>query len=140
MRYFRLYAIGATIVIAGVMLALYQYDLATNYVPVEGHVSEIATLCRLEKTDQYIVAREEHKTNAVPCEMAQAAIQPGQRFAGYKIVPQTEISWNYVSPVDHMSHTGHTQRDGDRNKWPAPGSVIKIYAHKTKAAKSAFVT
>jgi len=140
MRHFRLYVFGALVLFGAGMWAWSEIDLKINYVPVNGTVVATNQTCHLEKENNFILAREKKSTNEVPCDLATAAVQPGQKFEGYTIEPRTNIRYSYTSPVDHAVHEGETWRSGTPDRWPDPGAPITIYAGKTKADMSKFVT
>ncbi len=139
MRY-RFYGLLAVPVIFGAMFGGFYLDLSLNYVPVAGMITSTSVLCHLQKGRDKVADKVTHKTIEVPCAIAQDAVRPGQTWAGFTVTPVTTIYYGYVSPVDKAWHTGSTTRAGGADKWPAPGTHVRIYAHKKQADTAKFVT
>lgn len=112
-----------------------QYDWQTSYMPVNARVSRSTTLCHIEKNGRKVVDKVDRQTIEVPCAIAYAAVETGQRWAGLDVVARTAIEYIYVSPVDRRSYAGNADHAA---KTLQVGDIIEIRAHKKIAAKSRY--
>ena len=138
MRYIGYICLAAVVAVGG-LAAWYNGDLGANYVPVTAIVTSRSVLCHLQRGNQRVVDRLTHETIEVPCNIAEAAVQPGQPRAGYTVKSATTLTYRYISPVNEAWYTGQAQRQGPADAWPKPGSHIRVYAHKKEAETSKFV-
>ena len=96
-----------------------QFDLASNYTAVQGHISRLGQTCADGRNGKIVY---------LPCN---AALPQADRRTIYTV--------SYVSPVDQISHDADFSCDTEAEKTPKlnVGDVSEVLAHKQDATKAA---
>jgi hypothetical protein len=106
------------------------YNKKANFIPIEGRVTKVETLCVLDASTFFKRGRS---TRSMPCDEAKESKRK-LRYAGYAIEPVTAIMVSYVSPIDKASRAITVERRGASSQ-PQVGAAFKLSAHKSDVSQ-----
>jgi hypothetical protein len=111
-------------------------DRGMNYTKTEGVITATATDCYVEGKDREIVNRTTNKRAYMPCEEAPLAAE-AFGYAPSDVHFRTKISYDYVSPIDRKTYSGHYEANNATSADSYKiGARYKILAHKKEPNKS----
>jgi hypothetical protein len=111
-------------------------DRGMNYTKTEGVISATETDCYVKANRREIVDKTTNKRAYMPCEEAPLAAE-AFGYSASDVRYRTKISFDYVSPVDSKTYTGHYNADNATSADSYKiGERYKVLAHKNKPSKS----
>lgn len=136
----RLYLAGGAVLFAGVAIMAQKIDHSTNYTPVMASITAVKLGdCYLKKVDRGILTKTTSTTGNMPCDEAEDLRLHHPEYEGMEALGYMDVSFTYVSPVDHRQHSDSmTYAFDDYSRLAhAEGAQLPILAHKSDPAKTA---
>ncbi|GAA4029547.1 hypothetical protein GCM10022281_05920 [Sphingomonas rosea] len=136
----RLYLFGGLMAFAGTAMVVQKVDHSMNYVPVMASITSVKTeLCQLKKVSRGVVTKTTTTTGHMPCDEAEDLRLHNPDYAGMEALGYMDVTFSYISPVDHRQHSDtQTYAFDDYSRLAhAEGSQLPILAHKSKADETA---
>jgi hypothetical protein len=111
-------------------------DRGMNYTKTEGVITATETDCYVKDHDGEIASRTTNERAYMPCEEAPLVAQ-SFGYAASDVHYRTKISYDYVSPIDRKTYTGHYDADNATSADSYKiGERYKVLAHKKEPNKS----
>lgn len=130
--------IAGVALLGGGFFAADRYDVHTNYTPGEATITDVSTVCRIEKRGRKSKSRIVDKETGEVATMDCAIAPDVAREFGYDeddIRRDVTLKYRYESPVDGEYYRG-THEDRDARRTYEEGDTLPLRMHKEEPGKS----
>ena len=111
-----------------------EFDKRVNFQPIDARVSAVNEQCYLEKKEE---VGKTSTSDLMPCELAALMAREHPKWQGYDIKHKIEVRFDYISPVDGVTHGSSLEMSAYPDGRPLhAGDIFPVQASRSQANKT----